>query len=189
MPAWLSVYCTRSVAHVTAEDLLASISEMDLHTIAEGFGIEDEAIVDAAVSALRIEPVLQLEGVKFRLLYRPKDSRPVFIYVSVEPAEVRELRDEVLEELAPSKARGVRRVRSHLARVIEVAALELVWNQLDDMGIVLAGQVAEYLAVVGKGLIQDHNDDWWAMRGRAPVLIVGPKKRGEPGATADRPRD
>ena len=38
--------------------------------------------------------------------------------------------------------------------VVEVAALELGWNQLEDMGVGLAGQVAEYLARIGDGLIR-----------------------------------
>jgi hypothetical protein len=45
------------------------------------------------------------------------------------------------------------------------------------MGIVLAGQFAEYLARVGDGLIQDQYHDWWEMKGGVPVLLVGPKQR------------
>jgi hypothetical protein len=45
------------------------------------------------------------------------------------------------------------------------------------MGIVLAGQVAEHLARVGDGLIEDQNDDWWAMEGRVPILLIGPEHR------------
>ncbi len=178
MAAWLSVYCSRPASHLTADDLLAGLGDVDFLTVAEGFGIEDEDVVHRALSLLRIEPVSEPEGARFRLRYRPARFRPVFIHFSTEAGQVQTLREEALEELEGKKSKGLKRVQAHFSRVVEVAALELGWGQLEDMGIVLAGQVAEYLAAVGEGLICDQNDDWWAVEGRAPVLLVGPKRRG-----------
>jgi hypothetical protein len=168
------------VSHLTAADLRAGIDngQTDFLTIAEGFGIKDEEVVRQALSQFRIEPVDQPEGVKFRLRYRPARLRPVHLWLSTDPAQVRTEREEALEPFEGARVKGARRVRAHLRLVVEVAALELGWSQLEDMGVVLAGQVAEYLACVGDGLIRDQNDDWWAMEGRVPILLVGPARRG-----------
>jgi hypothetical protein len=57
--------------------------------------------------------------------------------------------------------------------VVEVAAVELGLGQLEDMGLVIAGQLAEYLAGVGAGLIRDTGDEWWAVRRGVPKLLLG----------------
>ena len=41
------------------------------------------------------------------------------------------------------------------------------------MGLVIAGQVAEYLADAGSGVIRDTDDQWWAVRRGVPKLLLG----------------
>ena len=53
MSTWLTVYCTRPAAPLTADDLLAFLRAADLHTAAEAAGF-DESVVDAALSLLRV---------------------------------------------------------------------------------------------------------------------------------------
>jgi hypothetical protein len=177
MAAWLTVYCTRSVSHVGAGDLLKSLDVIDFYTVAEGFGIEDEAAVEQALAQLRVEPVSEPEGARFCLRYRPTTFRPVLVHLWAEPGKVQEACDETLEQIHGRKGRGISRVRSHLARIVEVVAVELSWGQTEDMGVVLGGQVAEFFAPAGGGLIRDQNDDWWAVRDGVPVVLVGPKRR------------
>ena len=177
MAAWLTVYCTRSVRKVTAAQLRKVIDDADIHTIAEGFGIDDDD-VDQALAQFSIEPVTRQEGVKFCLRYRHARYRPVLIHLWVKAARVKTEREEALEQFDGIQGRGVGSVRRHLSRVVEVVAVELGWDQLEDMGVVLGGQVAEYFASVGAGLIRDQNDDWWTVKNRIPALLVG--RRDEP---------
>jgi hypothetical protein len=178
MAAWLSVYCTRSVRKVTAAQLRKAIDDADIHTIAEGFGIDDDDVVDRALAHFRIERVTRQVGVKFRLRYRHVRYRPVHIHLWVKAARVKTEREEALEQFEGIRGRGVGAVRRHLSRVVEVVAVELGWDQLEDMGVVLGGQVAEFYAFVGAGLIRDQNDDWWTVKNRMPALLVG--RRDEP---------
>ena len=175
MAAWLTVYCTKSVDHVTANDLLALLHNLeDPYILAEGYGIEDEeTAVDRAMKHLRIEPVSKEPGVKFSIRYKPRNARPVLFHLWAQPKRVQTERDEALEQFDDTKGRTVARIRKHLANCVEVVALELGWAQLEDMGIVLAGQIAEFLAVEGNGLIRDQNENWWSMKNGAPVLLVG----------------
>jgi hypothetical protein len=175
MAAWLTVYCSRPVRYLTAADLLARLRDIeDVHTLAEGFGIDDDTEVDRALAQLRIDPVTGPDGARFRLRYRRASYRPVLVYHWTAAKRVRDECAEALEQFEGTKERNANRVRTHLAQCVAVVALELGWTQLDNMGIVFASQLAEFFAVTGTGLIRDQNDDWWAMKKNGlPVLLVG----------------
>src|SRR4051812_33877887 len=135
MPARLTVYCTRSIDHVTAADLKAAIDEADVHTDAEVWGIEDEGVVDDALSNLVIESVSEPEGARFQLRYAVGATRPILINVSG-----RSSADEMLDELNAARTKGIERVRQVLAATVQEVDVALGWQQLEDMGIVLASR-------------------------------------------------
>src|SRR4051794_15266019 len=110
MPARLTVYCTRSIDHVTAADLKAAIEAADVHTDAEVWGIEDEAVVDNALSNLVIESVSEPEGARFQLRYAAGEARPVLIQVSAKSSA-----DEMLDELSAVGTKGIEQVRKVLS--------------------------------------------------------------------------
>ena len=106
--------------------------------------------------------------------YRPAKYRPLAVYLWADPGRVRqELTESQEEYLAGRKGRGVAQVRAALTAVVEVAAVELGLGQLEDIGLVIAGQVAEYVAGVGAGLIRDTGEEWWAVRRGVPKLLLG----------------
>lgn len=175
MPARLEAFCTASVSHVTSADLMKAIGDVeDFYTIAEGFGIEDESVVDAALRALEIDGG---EG-NFELRYRDGSGRPIQLEILTEPELVREVCKEADERIDPAYADGRERVLAHLERVTEIAEFELGFSQLEDMGVVIAGQLAEWLSRIGQGLVRDQNDDWWQLDADGiPRVLVGPAKR------------
>jgi hypothetical protein len=173
MPAWFTVYCSRSVADVTAAEILSGIHGRDYHTAAEAYGIDDDEAVDRAFASLKLDALA--EPVRFRLTYGPPDRRPIVIHLCADSEVVAEEREEAEELLDQARGEGKDRIRSHLARVVEVVAVELGWSQLEDMGVVLAGMVSEYLAIVGGGLIRDPEDVWWAIENHLPIRLAGPK--------------
>jgi hypothetical protein len=172
MSARLTIYCTRAVDHITAVDLKAAIDEADLHTNAEVWGIEDEAVVDDALSNLVIEAVSEPGRARFRLRYATAERRPILIHVSS-----RSSADEMLDELRDVRTKAFERVRQVLSETVQEVNVELGWQQLEDMGIVLASRIAETLAFAGRGLIRDQNDEWWAVEGGVPRLVLG--RRGD----------
>jgi len=174
MPAWLTIYCSRGVNDVTSDDLLAGIGEADFYTIAEGFGIDDESIVDEAMSSLSFAPLTAPDGARYEVSVAPSGSRPLVIYYWTAPDRVRTELDEARDSLSGIQSANAQRVLDHLNRVTEIAAIELGWSQLDGMGIVIAGQIAECFAGLADGLIVDQNGDWWAVEDRVPVLLIGP---------------
>jgi hypothetical protein len=153
MSAHLTVYCRTAVGTISPAALLAAIKAADLYTIAEGFGIDDEDFVDAAEAMLRVE---RLSESAFQLCYRDPGLRQVAIEARpvVDMAELAEPARESLEA-----GDALNQVLAHLAATVEVFDIELGWQQLDDMGIVVANQASEYLASIGDGLIRDQNRD------------------------------
>ena len=85
MSAWATIFCKRSLADVTPEQVLAGIDDADWWTLAEFYGIDDEAVVDAALKYLRIEELPDDDPGKhlWELHYRPN-----------RPAGVRQIRIE-----------------------------------------------------------------------------------------------
>jgi uncharacterized protein YbaR (Trm112 family) len=173
MASWFTVYCTRSVSHVTAEAITAALQAVDFYTVAEGFGIEDEAVVKQAMSQLRVEPLTDHAERPFAVRYRAPELRPLFLHLWIDPERVKQELAEVEQHYLVGKSgRGVSQVRAALSSVIEVAAVELGLRQLEDMGLVIGGQVAEYLAAVAGGLIRDTANEWWRIRRGVPQLLV-----------------
>jgi hypothetical protein len=171
--AWLTVFNRQPVgASISADAITAAIEETDLYMAAEAAGIDDDAAVDAALSHLSVLPVDAKLGVQFDVRYGDGDQRPVQIHVWAEPARVRIEQSEAESSLEGVPAAASAAVRSRLRETVEVIGIELGWGQLEDMGIVLAGQVAELFAATGDGLIRDSNDDWWEMRNGVPHALL-----------------
>jgi hypothetical protein len=160
MAAWLTVYCKRSLAHVTAAAIAGALADADLHTRAEGYDLPEEQ-ADAALANLRVEAMDSSDGRFCKVSYRPGQSRPLFVYRWAAKDGVDEELAEALEDLSPD----AELIRPVLAQTVEVAAVELGWNQVEDMGLVLGVEIARYLAEQGEGLLKDQEDDWWLLDG------------------------
>jgi hypothetical protein len=141
MASWISVYCTASLDAVTAKKLAAGIrgkdddapAGVDYLTLAEQYGVDDTA-VKAALGSLSIT---KWSG-GFALAYGAK--LPVRIHRWTDRARVA---DELAE--LPRK----------LAGVVEVVGIELAASQLRDFGVVVAYEVARYLAQKANGVTRD----------------------------------
>jgi hypothetical protein len=176
MSSWFTVYSPRPLLHLTTANVTAHLTgpSVDWHTLAETFGIEDEAAVDKAVSRLRVNPAAGQLGEWFDVHYRPAKGRPLNVYRWTAPERVQqELAEARDERLTSRPGRGASAVRKALGRVVEVVAVELGPVHLEDMGLVVAGQVAEYLADVSGGVMCDTDDQWWTVRKGVPKLVVG----------------
>jgi hypothetical protein len=175
MAAWFTIYSPESLRHVTPAEVAAFLHGpmVDWFTLAETFGIEEDEVVERAVAALKVVPTAGAFGEWFEVRYRPAKARPLVVYLWSDPARVREELTEAAENyLDDRQVRGVSQVRAVLTGVTEVAAIELGGGQLEDMGLVIAGQVAEYLAGAG-GVIRDTGDEWWVVRRGVPKLLLG----------------
>jgi hypothetical protein len=162
MPAHILVYCQQSAANVTAQALLAGLHDADLMTLAEGYGITDEeAVVKAAESYLRVEPGDAKTFTFFQLHYQAPERRQIQIERIASPAQIKEWVSDELEDLQDVQEKEESKIRRHLAQVKEIIYIELGWAQLENLGIVLSCEVAKHIAQVANGYIKDENGVWW----------------------------
>lgn len=167
MSAWLTIYCTRPAINVTEAEILADIAAADVHTDAEIWGIEDEAVVDDALSHLTIERVDDVDGIRFHLRYAGPDQVPILIWIWDGSSAA-----EMLNEIRDARGAGASQVRDVLQHTVAVVGLAMKASHQEDMGIVLASRIAETFASAEYGLIRDQNDEWWALENSVPLRIL-----------------
>lgn len=169
MAWWLTVYCRKPVSALAPKQLLAGLRDEDREapagadywTLAEHFGIDDEAVVDAALEGLRVRDANATGLGALELCYRPEaGARPIVVHCWTEPERVAEELEEAEEGRSPPTG-----VLPRLRATKEVVGIELGFSQLEDMGIVLAYELARWLAQRGDGLVVDDDDCWMAVEG------------------------
>ncbi len=191
MAAWMTVYCRKPLAGVTAappatavraagrparrrkpttgvtaRSLLVTLEATDLYIAAEACGLDDEdAAVGAILPYLRVEEIGDNRGQVFRVHYRPGDLRQVDVHLWTDPEVVVEELDEAGEWLEELGEKTRKEVLQRLKGVVAVVAVEIGWTQVEsvDMGVVLASEVANHYAREADGVLRDWDDAWWVV--------------------------
>ncbi len=160
MACWITVYCRASVASLSAEQLLAGITDkdpsasagVDYQTLAESYDLDDSLAL-VALERLAITPLGE-SPLDVSLTYEP-GARPIVVHwtdaaerIRVELEEARELRRPPPWAL------------ERFSSVREIVMIELGFSQLESMGIVFAFELARYLAQKGDGFIVDDDKRW-----------------------------
>jgi hypothetical protein len=166
MAAWMTVYCRKPLAGVTADSILAALEASDLYIAAEACGLDDEeAAVEAIRPYLAVEDIGDVRGPLFRVYYRPRNLRQVDVHLWTDPEVVAEELDEADEWLEELDEKVRKAVLRRLKGVVTVVAVEIGWTQLGnrDMGVVLGSEVAIHLAREADGVLRDWDDSWWVV--------------------------
>jgi len=153
--------------------LWTALKQADWHTLAEWFGIEnEEAVADAALQHLQLEPAMPESFDWLEIYYRPEGLRPVSVKRFVQgdaEGHVKDMREELERGAADRSDAGLVRVFTHLAQVQEVVSIEFSAQPWNDpgwpMGEVIAYEVARWVAKNGDGYVEDHGRSWWALDG------------------------
>lgn len=165
MAWWLTVYCTRSVASIEPALLLSGIRDgdpeapagIDYTTTAEDYEVDD-ALVGPALKHLAVEPDSDRPLDLCVRYHADPERRPIVLHRWAEPARVAEELRECAENRSPPAAAG-----PVLERCCEVVGIELGFSQLEDMGVVLAYELARYLAQKGAGVVVDDEGRWFTV--------------------------
>lgn len=152
MPAWLTIYC-RAPATLRPSEIMSELDDADLSTLAEVHGV-DESLAGPTRAALRLENDDEaLDGTA--IAYRAPGIRPILIHHWTSPPRVAE---EIAE---PREADDLpSAVESALDEVVEGVGLELGFSMYEDMGIVLAWEVARIIAHASRGFVRDDEKRW-----------------------------
>lgn len=161
MSLWITVYCRASTLDVTPQQLLdgirgrdpSALAGVDYQTLAEDYGVDD-SLAKESISALRVAA--------------PDDGCDGYTIVRgglMEVIHVRRWRDpdRVMEEIAEAVTNGESNPAPAVIAVkssCEVVGIELRPHQLEDMSVVVAYEVARYVAQKGHGVIWTDEGRW-----------------------------
>jgi hypothetical protein len=161
MPAWVTVYCAQRVAHLSPDDILAglrgrdeaALAGVDYWSLAEDYEIDPD-LVDSALAQLRVVRVgsapLDYE------VHHATEGRPLVLHGWTDAERVREEIEEALEDEDATPAI----IRAQVSRAVEIVGIELGFSNFEDMGVVLAYELARYLAQKADGVIRSDEDRW-----------------------------
>jgi hypothetical protein len=156
--AWrISVYCRRDCSAIDAALLDRGIrgddpeapAGVDYDTLAEGYGI-DEALVEAAVASLRVTDALAVHW------DADPERRPVSVHVRTGAHRVREEIEETIQERDPPAA-----AMPHLEACRGIVAIEIGAFETETMAIVIACEIARWVAQRYDGVLVDGDDGWY----------------------------
>jgi len=159
----IHIYCRQTAVAITPDQIMRALGQADLMIEAEARGIADEeALVDAALPYLRIENTGHLPFEEWRLHYGPPGERDIPIERVAGAREVRTRIDTMIyEHLDDGRVSEAHLILPRLYETIEEVCITLGGAQTGDLGIVLAYELARYIAGVTEGLISDDYKEWW----------------------------
>jgi len=158
-----TVYCKKSVADVTPEQMLAGVNEADLETLAESYDVPDSAIRSAR-DGLGIVNVDAEQGFHlYRLVYRPGDVRQIDVQRWLTTEAVRDVLAEVVEDLEVEGHALLPRIRTHFEGVVDIVDASFGFSEGEVMAPILASEITRWLAEQYVGIIRAADDSWWTL--------------------------
>jgi hypothetical protein len=157
-----TVYCKKSVARVTAAELLKGVTDADLLTLAKKDGVAEEQVADA-LDRLRMENLKPPGFVVYRMHYRPTTMRQVDVECWESKDDIQAILDEELEELAAEGHPHFKPIRAHLKQCVDVLDVSCAPGPTEAMGRTLAAEAARWLAAHFDGIIRTADEKWWRL--------------------------
>ena len=158
-----------SIGAIDPEELQEVLLLANFHTLAAQYGL-DKSMIEGCVSNLEVTTVDPLVAPFFVIKYQGRNYLPLLVYrwlITDRPGE--ELWRDVLPEDLPPQ------VRQQITDASEIVVIELDKSQLEDMGILLAYEVARWAAVCGGGVVMGLDGKWYRMnRHQAFVPVEAP---------------
>lgn len=150
MTTWITLYCKKIISEDISQQLLDFFKIQDLWTIAEDYNVDTDQ-VDAAMDQL----VIESKDYGYQLNYRDASKRQLTVRIWSKPPVVQEHVDEVK---VPKRNGEV--IETHLSQTECVLGIELGGDQIADMAVVLAFEVARWVGQHYAGIIHVDGGDW-----------------------------
>jgi hypothetical protein len=158
MPQRHTVYCKRSVAAVTPEDLLSHLEMLDFMTLGEDYDISA-----AALRAARPLKIKNVEAGKFRLYhltYGAANTRPIEIDRWETEGQHRSAVAETIDNLTIQDKTRAKKISDFLRTSADSVSVSF---GIDPPAAMFAWEVVRYFASEFDGIIDADDGEWLAI--------------------------
>ena len=147
----------KPLGKIVSEELLGAISRSNFHTLCEQYGISTDLILPGEMS---LEVVAANQGIAsyFLLYYRADRRSPLVIHEWNYDSAVMKSDQEFFQEKISSRA-----FREQLLSSSRLVSIELNHLQLNDLGRLLAYELARWAAEKGSGLVRGLDGVWYRL--------------------------
>lgn len=157
MQYWILIFNQKRLDGLNETGLVSALKGANLAKLCRQFGLDD-ALVAPAVAHLHLLTAPARAVLFSALYYQAERQHPVFIHCwDIKQDEGASMLTAYLNK-STSSALAVR-----LKTVQQIWGVELSPHQLDDMGLVIAYEIARFLAAVGGGLVRGLDGVWYRL--------------------------
>ncbi len=156
----------QTLGNIDGDEVVAAITQSNYHTLCEQYGL-NTGLVETGMMALEVAAVRRSLAPFFALYYLPNRQQPIIVneWDIREPAGEEWLESLLIE--APS-----REVEKHLRCARFIVAIELSSTQLEDLGGLLAYELARWAVERGHGLIRGLDGVWYRLNDHKAFIPV-----------------
>lgn len=152
------VFNSRLMGPVTDESVLKAITGSNFDTLCAQYGL-DSALIEALWTHLALTRGKMTPFSPYLLLrYGPKGLRPLLVYAYQADCPSGRL---ILQRALASV--GHEALKKALSQARLILSIELSQEQLKDMGLLLAYEVARWAAEQGQGLVRALDGKWYRL--------------------------
>lgn len=165
MPYWILVFSQKALGNRDANGLVNAIKGANFSTLCNQYGL-DPALIPSTLARLEVQIGAGPYTPFFVLSYPAKDRRPIVIYIwEAEEKEGARLLQKALYTSSDT-------VKVRLRGTHTILAIELSRSQLNDLGLLLAYEVARWVLEGGGGIIQGLDGVWYYLNQHAAFIPV-----------------
>ena len=159
------VFNQRPLGRFSPAELLEDLRAVHYSTLCRQYGL-NPALISTAMEYLAVDGSEDVDLPYFIVRYQPENQPPIVVS-KVGLPEVWQGLSVKEQAILPGP------VRSHLERVQEAYSLALKEAQLFDLGLLLAYEIARWLAQSGEGLVFGLDGTWYRLNAfRAFIQVV-----------------
>jgi len=164
MSYWIFVFNQKTMEKISPEGVLKAVTKSDFYTLCQQYDL-DPGLIQPALENIEIVQTDGASSLVFMLRYRPEGQCPLRIYrwgISEETGEA--LLNKALDEAALGP------IREDLSKTAQIIGIEIRKTQLQDLGLLLAYELARWAAERGCGILRGLDGIWYRLNRYAAFI-------------------
>ena len=154
---WIFIFNQREIATIDEAALIQAVTASNYATLSAQYGL-DPHLIAPALAHLKVVTSERAACPFFLLRYLPEPQQPLAFYQWDGHSEIgSSLLKEALDGCESEE------IRRRLAQTRQINAIELSALQLQDMGLLLAYELARWSADQGEGVLRGIDGNWYRL--------------------------